>query len=227
MPDQPTPLPDTQPATIAWIAPTEGGRAQQLLATQPHLLTANKELDWLPNLQLLAHAQEHVALTGTKAGLAANRPAQTVELSQTVEAMRKPLTELRGLMKKKFKDNYQSYYPQFGLKQIGKNWRLPDDRDELLIAVRDFLIPALTTYGFQGDADTGTAVWQLLLQRLQTGLLGAGKTDADRSVAVGQSSPLDIVTEKALRSLYHLAIAHNPDTWESVLRGWGWRKTSF
>lgn len=227
MPDNPTPSASGSPETVAWIAPTEAGRAQQLLDTHPHLVSANKELDWLPNAKLLPHAQQHVALTGTKAALAANRPSQTDELAAVVRDMRTPLTELRGVMKKKFKDAYEGYYPKFGLKKVGKNWQLPNDRDDLEIALRDFLIPALTMYGFQDDPDTGTAVWQPLLDRLTTALDEAGETDENRSVAVGQSTPLDAITEKALRSLYHLAIAHNPDNWESVLRGWGWRKTSF
>ncbi|MBC7448664.1 MAG: hypothetical protein H7330_11460 [Hymenobacteraceae bacterium] len=111
--------------------------------------------------------------------------------------------------------------------QIGKNWQLPNDRDDLKIALRDRLLPALTTYGFGADPDTGTAVWAPLLAHLNAGLDATGATDEARSTAVGEASPLDIITEKALRSLYHLAIAHSPDTWESVLRGWGWRKTSF
>ncbi|MBC7448669.1 MAG: hypothetical protein H7330_11485 [Hymenobacteraceae bacterium] len=138
-----------------------------------------------------------------------------------------PLTELRGLMKKKFKDDYASFYPKFGLRKESRKWDLPNDGDDLEIALRDFLLPALVTYGFAQDPDTGTAVWAPLLQRLVDGLDTTGQTDKARSIAVGQATPLDEKTDKALRCLYYLARAHNPDNWESVLRGWGWRKTSF
>ena len=228
MPESPIPpTPDPQPQTTPWIAPTEPGRAQQLLDTHPHLVAANKEMDWLPNAKLLPHAQSHVALTDVKAGLVADRPSQTDALKKVVKEMSTPLTELRGVIKKKFKDDYEGYYPKFGLKSRGKNWELPKDRNDLEKALRDFLIPALTDYGFQDDADTGTAVWAPLLTRLTNALDAAGRTDADRSVAVGQASPLDVITEEALRCIVHLMMAHNPRGWESVLRGWGWRKTSF
>ncbi len=222
----PTPAPEA-PQRVAWIAPDEAGRARQLLDTYPHLVSANKELDWLPNAELERHAQDHVATTAVKAGLAATRPAETEKLKAVVRDTSTPLTELRGVLKKKFKDAYQSYYPQFGLRLESKNWDLPDDRDDLEIALRDFLIPALTTYGFQDDPDTGTAVWAPLLARLTTSLDAAGRIDINRSTAVGEATPLDEKTDKALRCLFHLALAHYPDTWESVLRGWGWRKTSF
>ncbi len=227
MPESPTPAPETPPQTIAWIPSTEAVRAQLLLDTHPRLVAAKKELDWLLNAPLLTHAQKHVAATATKAGLAATRPAQTDDLAAVVKEMRKPLTELRGVMKKKFKAAYEGYYPQFGLEKVSKNWQLPKDRDDLETALRDFLLPALTTHGFQADPDTGTAVWQPLLDRLSTALDAAGGTDEARSLAVGESSPLDITTDKALRCIVHLLMAHNPDGWESTLRGWGWRKTSF
>lgn len=229
MTDQPTPgaTPDDAGNPVSWIAPTEAQRAKQLLDTHPHLVVINKELDWLPNDKLLSHAQQHVTLTDTKGQLAANRPSQTGALKRVVNDTSTPLTELRGVIKKKFKKAYEEYYPKFGLTKIGKNWDLPNDRDDLEIALRDYLIPALTTYGFQDDPDTGTAVWQPLLTRLSVGLDAAADTDEARSVAVGEATPLDGTTEKALRCLYHLALAHFPETWESVLRGWGWRKTSF
>ena|GEM_PF-6656943 len=70
-------------------------------------------------------------------------------------------------------------------------------------------------------------MWQPLLTQLSTAHTNAGKTDADRSTAKGTTGPQDELTEKALRALVHLVQAQFPDTWEDVLRGWGWRKTSF
>ncbi|MBC7448668.1 MAG: hypothetical protein H7330_11480 [Hymenobacteraceae bacterium] len=71
------PPPPRRPPHSTWGAPTEAGRAQQLLDTHSHLATTNKALDWLPNPQLLPHAQAHVHATATKARLAADRPSQT------------------------------------------------------------------------------------------------------------------------------------------------------
>ena len=141
--------------------------------------------------------------------------------------MSAPLTELRGLLKKKFKAGYEAYYPQFGLVKSGTDWKLPYDHDDLITALREKLLPALRTHGFENDADTGTAVWEPLLAQLDTAQTTAQKTDATRSEAKTTTDPQDAKTEKALRCIVHLLEAHHPDDWEQVLRAWGWRKTSF
>ncbi len=227
-PQVPPPAPaPAAPNPTAWIAPTELGRAQQLAGTHPHLTAAGLELQWYPNAALLAEATAQQAAVVGKGTGAGQRPAQTQAKKTAIVAMRAPLTELRGLLKKKFKDGYAAYYPQFGLVQSGKNWELPDDHDELIVALRERLLPALLAHGFGADADTGTAVWQPLLAQLSAAQALALGTDAARSAAKTTTDPQDAKTEKALRCLVHLVQAHRPDDWETVLRGWGWRKTSF
>ena len=220
------PTPDS-PNHIGWIAPTEAGRAKQLLDAHPHLVTEQLELRWFKNNQLLTHATTQQTAVSTKSTLATQRPAQTQDIKTAVKGMSKPLTELRGVMKKKFKEEYKAYYPQFGLVEIGGDWKLPEDHDVLVDNLRNLLIPALSTHGFADDPDTGTAVWQPLLDALDTANTKADETDAGRSKAVGDTTPQDALTQKALRALVHLAQAQFPDTWEDVLRSWGWRKTSF
>jgi|GEM_PF-4037052 len=223
-PQNPTPDPANH---IGWIAPTEAGRAEQLLDAHPHLVTEKLELRWFKNDQLLTHATAQKTAVSNKTTLATQRPAQTRAIKTAVQGMSKPLTELRGVMKKKFKEKYEAYYPQFGLVKTGKNWQLPEDHDVLVDNLRNLLIPALTTHGFAQDSDTGTAIWQPLLDALDTANTGADETDASRSKAVGNTTPQDELATKALRALVHLAQAQFPDTWEAVLRSWGWRKTGF
>lgn len=222
----PTP-PAATSTSKGWVAPTETGRAQQLLDAYPHLVTQKLELRWFDNPTLLVHATAQLAAIGTKGAAADQRPAQTEAKKQAIAAMRTPLTELRGVLKKKFKDAYEGYYPQFGLVHNGQSWQLPKDHDELIGALRDKLLPALAQHGFAADADTGTAVWQPLLDKLNTAHTAALGFDAARSQAVGTTGPQDAQTDKALRALLHLAQSQFPDTWEDELRAWGWRKTSF
>lgn len=228
---QPTPAgsPDAtpEPAATGWVAPTELGRAQQVLATQPHLVAAGYALAWYPNAALLADATAQQAAVLAKGTAAGQRPALTKAKETAIQAMSQPLTELRGVMKKKFKEGYEAYYPQFGLVKSGKNWVLPHDHDDLIVALREKLLPALRTYGFGDDADTGTAVWQPLLAQLSTAQTQALGTDTARSSAKTSTDPQDAKLEKALRCVVHLLQAHHPDDWEDTLRGWGWRKTSF
>lgn len=225
---QPTPsTPAPEPTTKGWIASTELGRAQQLLGTAPHLVAAGYSLAWYPTaaLQAEAAAQEK-ALLG-KSTATSQRPVLTQTKQAAVKAMSQPLTELRGVLKKKFKEGYEAYYPQFGLTKSGKNWILPTDHDDLIVALREKLLPALKTYGFDQDADTGTAVWQPLLDALSTAQTTALQTDATRSTTKATTDPQDAKTEKALRCIVHLLQAHHPDDWEQMLRSWGWRKTGF
>ncbi len=216
---------DTQ--SVGWIAPTQAGRAEQLLQAHPHLVADNLELRWLLNPALLAHATAQQAAVSGKKNLVAGRPVQTQAMKDAVRDMSKPLTELRGLLKKKFKENYAAYYPQFGLVQTAGDWRLPVDHDVLVENLRDMLLPKLVEHGFDQDPDTGTAVWQPLLDKLDTANTAAAGTDATRAKAVADTTPQDALTEKALRALVHLVQAQFPDTWDGVLRGWGWRKASF
>ena len=216
-----------EPSTKSWIAPTELGRAQQLKATHPHLLAASYELGWYPNATLLSEATAQETAILAKGNAAVLRPALTQTKQAAVQAMSQPLTELRALVKKKYKAAYEGYYPQFGLVHSGKNWVLPYDHDDLIIALRTKLLPALLTHGFDQDADTGTAVWQPLLHALDDTQTKALKIDATRSGAKTTTDPQDAKTTKALRCLVHLVQAHHPDDWEGVLRTWGWRKTSF
>jgi hypothetical protein len=232
MATQPTPIPSPvadlhEPIVKSWIAPTEAERAQQLLDTHAHLLAAGHELGWLPNDRLLAHATRHRAGVGSKDQLRGQRPIHTMDMEKVIEHLSQPLTELRVVMKKKFKAAYEAHYPEFGLEKIGKNWRLPIDHEDLIDSLEKFLLPALRAHGFDQDPDTGTAVWQPLLDQLKASHTDAMSTDESRSALVGETNPQDEQTTKALRAIYHLAQAHFPDTWEETLRSWGWRKTSF
>ena len=220
------PAPAT-PDRTAWIAPSELGRAQQLKATHAHLLAQGLELKWYPNAELLAEATAQETAVQGKSNTAVLRPALTEDKRTAIAAMSQPLTELRGLIKKKFKDQYAAYYPQFGLVQSGKNWVLPIDQDELVGALQTKLLPALLTHGFGADADAGTAVWQPLLTTLAGAQTQALGVDAARSTARTATTPQDEKTDLALRSIVHLLQAHHPTDWEGMLRGWGWRKTSF
>ena len=229
MPDQPipTPSPSSEPNPVGWIAPTAPERAQQLLDAQPHLVAEKLALAWFSNADVLTHATAQQQALTSKSILATQRPAQTQAKATAIAAMRTPLTELRGVLKKKFKDAYRAYYPQFGLVQSGSDWILPVDHDVLITNLRDKLLPALVQYGFDQDTDTGTAVWQPLLDQLADAHTAALGTDSARSKAKIATDPQDAKTTKALRCLVHLVQAHFPDDWEGKLRTWGWRKTSF
>lgn len=227
----PTPPPvlpaEEEAVSVGWIPPAEQQRAQQMNDTVPHLVADKLELRWLPNDQAAPHAAAHLTVTRAKRNLKALRPAETKALANAAKGMRTPLKELRLVIKKKFKTDYEAYYPQFGLVKLGEDWRLPTDYEDLELNLREKLLPALITFGFEDDADTGTAVWVPLLAALKQPLDNAKDLDKARSKQVGEATPQDKKTTLFLRCVVLLVRAHYPETWESVLRGWGWRKTSF
>ena len=57
---------------------------------------------------------------------------------------------------------------------------LPYEHDDLVDNLRDMLLPKLAEYGFDQDPDTGTAIWQALLDRLAGAHTAAAGTDSGR-----------------------------------------------
>ena len=136
------------------------------------------------------------------------------------------MPELRALLKKKFKDAYQSRYEEFGFVRSGKNWDLPDDRDIRADNISNLLLPALTTHGLQADPDSGTAVWSAIATDLAQALGRSSNTKRDRSTHVAATTPQGRDVEVALQCLVHLVRANYPQAPEKMLRAFGFLRES-
>lgn len=100
-------------------------------------------------------AADNEAAITAKRQVAAQRPDQTVTLENVDETCDTLVPELRLLLEKKFKKDYQRYYKEFGFVTSGKNWILPIDRDTRRDNIRDLLRPALLKYGMARRCQVG------------------------------------------------------------------------
>ena len=225
----PTPPPggdDDETTATAWIARDELQRAQQLEKAGARLEADGERLRWITHPETRQLATDNLAAITAKRQTAAQRPGQTITLENVDAQTDTAASELRALMKKKIKTDYQRYYPTFGFVQSGKNWVLPFDRDQRAVAIRDLLLPALLTHGMGADPDTGTAVWQGILGVLAPALTTADATKRGRTEQVATTTPQSAKVEKALRAIIHLVKAQWPDEWEAMLRVYGFVRES-
>ena len=224
--DQANNQPDDQVDPIAWIARDELQRAQQLQKAGLRLEADGERLRWITHPAIAQLAADNLAAITAKRQTAALQPGQTITLENVDEQTDAATSELRVLMKKKLKDDYQRYYSTFGFVASGKNWILPHDRDKRAVAIRDLLLPALLTHGLGADTDTGTAVWQAIFDALAPALTLADTTKRARTEQVATTTPQNGQVEKVLRAIIHLVKAQWPDGWEAMLRVYGFVRES-
>ena len=221
-----TPTPSAEPDTTAWVARDEAQRAKQLQTATAKMVSEDVKLKWTTTADLQQLADDSHTAIMAKQGVAASGGGQTATLRAIDERISKVVPELRGLLKKKFKDDYQAYYEEFGFMRSGKNWELPVDRDLRANKIENLLLPALTRYGMQADVDSGTAVWQTISTDLKAALGTSIGTKQNRATYVAATTPQGEKVETALRCIVHLVRANYPDAPEKMLRAFGFLKES-
>ena len=210
----------------AWIASDELQRAQQLQKAVIRLEADGERLRWITHPEINSLASEALTAITAKRQTAALRPGQTITLENVDEQTAATTSELRTLMKKKLKEDYQRHYPAFGFVASGKNWILPLDRDKRAVAIRDLLLPALHAHEMEADADAGAAIWQAILDILTIALTTADTTKRTRTEQVAVTTPQAARVEKVLRAIIHLVKAQWPDEAEAMLRVYGFVRES-
>ena len=221
-----TPTPSAEPDTTAWVARDEAQRAKQLQTATAKMVSEDVKLKWTTTADLQQLADDSHTAIMAKQGVAASGGGQAATLRAIDERISKVVPELRGLLKKKFKDDYQAYYEEFGFVRSGKNWELPDDRDLRANKIENLLLPALTRHGMQADADSGTAVWQAISTDLKAALGTSIGTKQNRATYVAATTPQGEKVETALRCIVHLVRANYPEAPEKMLRAFGFLKES-
>ncbi|MBC7447702.1 MAG: hypothetical protein H7330_06540 [Hymenobacteraceae bacterium] len=217
---------DDETIATAWIATDELQRAQQVQKAGARLIVDGERLRWITNAEIGQLGTDALAAITAKRQTAARRTGQTITLENVDEMTEAATSELRTLMKKKLKKDYQRYYKDFGFVPSGKNWILPIDRDKRAVAIHDLLLSALLTHGMGADPDTGTAVWQDILDVLAPALTTADTTKRGRTEQVATTTPQSAKVEKALRAIIHLVKAQWPDEWQAMLRVYGFVRES-
>lgn len=226
-PTSPAPAPVADDAqTTPWLPGDELQRALVLQKAGAQLRADDEKLRWITNDEIEQLAADNLAAITAKRQVAAQRPNLTVTLENADAACDALVPELRLLLKKKFKKEYDRYYPEFGFVPSGKNWILPIDRDQRLANIRDLLRPALTKYQLAADADAGDARWAAIQTALEGGLTSADTRKRDHTGHVLLTGEQGERVIKVLRAIIHLVKAQWPDDWEKMLRVYGFLRES-
>lgn len=190
------------------------------------MATEGLTVKWKATADLQQLGLDNHAAIMAKRGVAAKGGGQAAALRAIDERIQVVVPELRNLLEKKFKADYQAYYEEFGFVRSGKNWELPDDRDTRADNLENLLLPALTTYGMQADSDTGTAVWEAISDDLNAALGRSSSTKRTRSTLVAATSPQGADVLLALQCIVHLVKANYPQAPDKMLRAFGFLKES-
>jgi len=138
----------------------------------------------------------------------------------------KGVSAIKGYLIYKFdKTNAPSYYPQFGIVKNGNNFIVPRDRDKRLAAL-PLVLPAITVHGFTGEK-YGAAFWQATMDSYKALLTQASAVDGTVAKKVGNKNELRKAIVKTHKALIFLLMANYPDTYQSVMREWGFQKEKY
>lgn len=133
---------------------------------------------------------------------------------------------VKGLLKTKYgKESYVSYYPQFGIEKVGKNYKYPLDRNKRSKAL-GLTLDAIVAHGFGADK-YGTAFWQPIKTEYDALLKSATAIDGAVSGKVGTKNELKEYLVLTQNSLIHILKGNYPKTWKTVIREWGFQKEKY
>ena len=140
------------------------------------------------------------------------------ELDEIINSNLSYLKQLIGI--EYGKHALSSHYVNFGIKKENGGYVIPRDRDDRIEALR-LMVSELATAPFSGST-YGLAFWQNILTQYE-----AAKDDLELETMklsgdVTDKSKLKNEVLKLLKSMKHLIMALYPDTFERVLRDFGY-----
>ena len=116
----------------------------------------------------------------------------------------------------------QKQYGRFGIIKIGSNYTLPIDR-ELRLQSFETLLKGIVTDDF-GNKEYGNAFFWKLQLDYKVALKQIKDTQQAVSGVVGQKEVLQKEVEKLLRTILKLLDGNYPDTYDSVILEWGYKR---
>jgi hypothetical protein len=154
-----------------------------------------------------------------------SRMAVTKTLKNNDTLIDKGVAGIKNLLVNKYEGDAASYYPQFGIEHVRKNFIIPRDRNKRLAALK-LMVSGIAAHGF-GTAKYGTAYWQPILDEYQTLMEQASKVDGTVSNKVSAKNELRKTIVKTHNALISVLKGNYPDTYKSVIREWGFQKEKY
>ncbi len=170
--------------------------------------------------------QEYVAILTGRLKTGANRPSQTQTLDQQDALINAAVKEVRVYIEKKYKTaNAKAQFPKFGIGKYNQSFQLPKDRN-LRIASLKLMAEAIEAEGF-GKEEYGTEFWNRLLADYGVAMKEANVNDGKVSLGVSGKNNLKKEIKKVMKSLRRVLEGNYPDSFQAILREWGWQKEDY
>jgi hypothetical protein len=179
---------------------------------------------WLTKDDFAALVADFVASHKEAAAVGNARSPQSKRLKALDKKLNDGLCYVKGYLAEEY-DDHEAYYGEFGIEKAGKKYLLPAGRPERVEAVGN-LLAALRKHKFD-KKKYGIAHWQPLYDEYAALVADTTEVKGQRSGLVGAKDRGAEQVRKGLRSIIHHVKANYPDTWEEVLRGFGFQKESF
>jgi hypothetical protein len=190
-------------------------------ATSPWL-----SLLWITAPEFAAKTANYYSTLDARMKKGGSRPQVTKALKEVEKKIDEGVLNVKNYIVEKYKkDNAKSYYPSFGILQIGKKYSLPFDQDGRSKAL-ELLVEAIDDNGFS-DKQYGIQFWTAIQTEYDTLLDTASATDSTISSKVGDKNVLKKEIKKALNSIIAVIRGNYPDTYKAELRNWGFQKEKY
>lgn len=230
---------ETNPANA--IVPPKAAKATRATLSTKHadlLEQANMvQLTWLKHADytlLWTSCSEfgtllNVASTtfSSKLSNSGERKKITSKLKVLDKEIDKGVSTLKAYLAAKHKSESagRPYYGKFGIVWKNKSFRLSNERSERLEGLKQ-IKSAIVSEGF-GDMELGLSYWTGIYNSYNSLYDEANAIDSQVTDSIGDKNTQAKNIRKVLNSLIYLIKAQNPDTFESELRSWGFRKDRF
>jgi len=117
------------------------------------------------------------------------------------------------------------HYTSFGLVKTRETYALPVNRQERIESLM-VLQQALVNHDLDNQP-FGSSYWQDVYTQYQTLVANAKAHDASNSDRMANKRILKVAVRKTLKSIILLIQSHYPDTYQDVLREWGFMKIHY
>jgi hypothetical protein len=183
-------------------------------------------LKWTTVAKYKADVLAYDAALNERLSTGGERKEKTGKLSELDTLVDEGITWIKGALVYKYgKKNAPSYYPQFGIVKHGTTFIITRDRSQRLASLA-LTLAAVTTHGMAAEK-YGTAYWQQIINSYTTLQNEAAAVDGTVASKVSTKNELRANILKTNNALILVLKGNYPDTWQAVIREWGFQKEKY
>ncbi len=162
----------------------------------------------------------------SKIDVASRRPVITNQLEKLDEQIDEGIKYIKVYLNDKYGlEDSSSHYANYGIVKVKDKWLLPKDRDIRKEALPR-IITAITEDGF-GNKPFGLQYWNPINNQYPALMLQADSNDSTVSSKVSEKNLSKNGIKKVLNSLILVLKGNYPDSYQAVLREWGFMKEKY